>query len=82
MSILSTTSLYFASALVINGVKLDGVDDADPKHIVFLLSGDGELLEELEKQWDNKELEGNLREYAEAIREFKLKIHSKRETDG
>ena len=69
----ATSNFYLAAAYLATGAELSEVDRTDPKHIRFIF--EGYSLAETEKQWDAKILEVNAREYADSIREIKLKIH-------
>jgi hypothetical protein len=69
----ATSNFYLAAAFLATGAELEDVDRLDPKHIRFLFIGEG--LTETEKAWDSKTLVVNAREYADSIREIKLKIH-------
>jgi hypothetical protein len=69
----ATSNFYLAAAFLATGAELSAVDRTDPKHIRFIF--EGENLSEIEKDWDTKALVVNAREYADAIREIKLKIH-------
>lgn len=71
----STTNFYFASALVALGHSITGYDRSDPKHIKFLFNLEDMEWEDLNNAWDAKELKGSFREYADAVREIKMKIH-------
>jgi hypothetical protein len=68
-----TTNVYLAAALLSQDIKLIDVDRVDSKHIKFVFEGIG--VDSIVVDWDNKELEVNAREYADALREIKLKIH-------
>lgn len=68
-----TTNVYLAAALLTQDIKLVNVDRLDSKHIKFCFEGDG--VDAVVIDWDNKELEVNARDYADALREIKLKIH-------
>jgi hypothetical protein len=68
-----TTNVYLAAALLSHDIKLVDVDRLDSRHIKFIFEGDG--VDAVVIDWDNKELEVNAREYADALREIKLKIH-------
>ncbi len=71
---LTTKDIYFASALHSLGVELTGRDATDVAHQRFPFSG--EHLTDLETQWINGTLIGNLSIYAESIRKVKSLIHS------
>lgn len=68
-----TTNVYLAAALLSLDVRIVEVDREDFKHIKFIFEDDG--IETIIIDWDNKVLEVNAREYADALREIKLKIH-------
>jgi hypothetical protein len=77
---METSNFYLASAVVAKGFKIDGVDRGDPSHVKFLFKDSDSIptkvtLKSIEDAWDDKTLEVNAREYAEAIREVKMKIH-------
>jgi hypothetical protein len=69
----ATSNFYLAAAFLATGAELSAVDRSDPKHIKFIFEGVD--LTSVEKDWDTKALVVNAREYADAIREIKLKIH-------
>lgn len=69
----ATSNFYLAAAYLATGAELSDVDRTDPKHIRFIFEGLN--LSETEKLWDAKGLNVNARDYADAIREIKLKIH-------
>lgn len=72
----ATSNFYLGACfLMALGTKLVDIDRNDPRHIVFVFSG--ENLTDIEHQWDNKVYEVNARDYADAIREMKMKIHQK-----
>lgn len=76
-----TTDIYFASALIAMGAKLENVDRTDLRHMVFTLSL-SEVAEnnfnELEKDWLNRTgVMGAMYNMAEAIKRMKSVVHSK-----
>jgi hypothetical protein len=70
----STSNFYLAAAYLAKGEQLVRTDRDDPRHIKFVFA-DTPLLQDVQRAWDGKYLEVNAREYADAIREIKLKIH-------
>jgi len=70
-----TSNFYLGACFLACGAVLEDVDYADPRHVIFKFSGNN--LEDVEHQWDCKTLTINAREYADAIREMKMKIHQK-----
>jgi hypothetical protein len=71
---LSTSNFYLAAVYLCKGEHLVDTDRDDPRHIKFVFS-DTSTIEEVQQAWDEKSLMVNAREYADAIREIKLKIH-------
>lgn len=71
----ATSNFYLGACFLACGSKLESVDYDDPRHVVFNFSGDD--LDKVEHEWDCKSLTVNAREYADALREMKMKIHQK-----
>lgn len=69
-----TTNFYLASAFISLGHSISNLDRTDPKHIKFEFDANSELCD-IQKTWDDKSLMVNARDFAEAIREVKMKIH-------
>lgn len=83
-----TTDIYFASALIAMGAKLESVDRADLRHMVFTLSLDdpetplaqaySQNFDALERDWLNRSgTMGAMYNMAEAIKRMKSVVHSK-----
>jgi hypothetical protein len=72
--ILETKDIYFAAALHSLGYHFDSVDKADLAHQQFKFIGKD--LSNLEIQWINGTLIGNLSQFADSIRRMKSLIHS------
>lgn len=77
---METSNFYLASAIVASGFKIESVNRDDPSHVKFIFDDSKSIptqitLKSIEDQWDEKTLQVNAREYAEAIREVKMKIH-------
>jgi len=70
----STSNFYLAAVYLCTGERLIDTDRDDPRHIKFVFAVTPEL-EKVQQEWDDKSLIINAREYADAIREIKLKIH-------
>ena len=71
-----TSNFYLAAAFIASGLSLSSVDDADKKHIRFgVTAKTQDHIDEIQREWDNKLLQVNAREYADAIRELKMRIH-------
>lgn len=83
---MKTSDVYLASALLSLKYELVNIDRTNPKHMVFEFSaGTSENLgdavrtyniENVEKQWANRTLTGNLNDFSEAIKRMKSLIHS------
>lgn len=83
-----TTDIYFASALIAMGAKLENVDRTDLRHMVFTLSLEtpdtplaqaySQSFDNLEKDWLNRVgTMGAMYNMAEAIKRMKSVVHSK-----
>jgi Domain of unknown function (DUF5659) len=70
----STSNFYLAAVYLCKGERLIDTDRDDPRHIKFVFAATS-TIEEVQQAWDEKSLMVNAREYADAIREIKLKIH-------
>lgn len=72
-----TSNFYFAAALLASGAVLVDTDRSNERHVKFVLErGDNCVsLDDLEVAWDNKSLEVNAREYADAISQMKMKLY-------
>jgi len=68
-----TSNFYFAAALVASGHPIIQTDTSDSKHIRFEFKSEG--IASIMNLWDAKTLVVNAREYAEALREVKMKLH-------
>lgn len=71
---LETKDIYFAAALHSLSVEYIGVDDSDKMHQRFKFKG--KCLKQLERDWVNNMLTGNLPMFADSIRKFKAILHS------
>jgi hypothetical protein len=74
MEKVTTTNFYLASAFIALGYNISSLDRSDCKHIKFEFDNDPGLID-IQRQWDDKSLTVNARDFAEAIREVKMKIH-------
>jgi hypothetical protein len=72
--VLETKDIYFAAALHSLGYHFDSVDKTDLAHQQFKFMGN--KLSDLEVQWINGTLIGNLSQFADSIRRMKSLIHS------
>lgn len=70
-----TKDLYLAAAILAFGGILDKIDRTDRRHMKFYFRGNGLVLEELESDWTNGKVEGNLLAFATGIRRMKSEIH-------
>jgi hypothetical protein len=87
---MKTSDVYLGAALLTLGFVLVNIDRSDPRHMIFSFSvpdpksnlGNVEVekdkynLEQVENQWANKHLIGNLFEMGESIKRMKSLIHS------
>jgi hypothetical protein len=72
--VLETKDIYFAAALHSLEYHFDSVDKTDLAHQQFKFIG--KKLSDLEVQWINGTLIGNLSQFADSIRRMKSLIHS------
>lgn len=68
-----TTNFYLAAAFLSKGANLVMIDQSDLRHLKFVF--EGKDLDQLEQEWDRHTLMINAREFSEAIKDVKLKIH-------
>jgi len=79
-----TSDVYLSAALLSLGYELVRVNRDDPRHMIFEFEvpelKEGEIvldnMASIETQWANRKLEGNLFDFAEAIKRMKSVIHS------
>jgi hypothetical protein len=72
--VLETKDIYFAAALHSLAYHFESVDKTDLAHQQFKFMGKD--LSNLEVQWINGTLIGNLSQFADSIRRMKSLIHS------
>ena len=83
-----TSDIYFASALLALGAKLENTNKDDPRHMEFEFSSTSTIqtgvlsnltqldLDDLESQWVNRTLTCNAFDFSEAIKRMKSIVHS------
>lgn len=80
---MKTSDVYLSAALLSLGYKLVNVNRTDPRHMVFEFEmpelKENEVMldiQSIETVWANRELQGNLFDFSEAIKRMKSIIHS------
>lgn len=67
------SDIYLVAAWMSHGANLVSVDRSDPRHILFEV--EGENLKDLEQEWINGSLFGNLITFSEKLRSIRVQLH-------
>lgn len=70
-----TKDIYLASAFIAMGAELIDVDKTDPRHQIFILSGNHLNFHEYERSYANGKMVINLPDFVSALRRMKSTIH-------
>lgn len=68
-------NIYLVAAYLAEGAKIQRIDRSNERHVKFVVTGIN--LDEIEIDWLNNELIGNLYTFAQAIRKVKNILYAK-----